>query len=108
MTAPLLDHLAEPLPAGFDDVLRVVHTAANAKRDGSPRKRERASLAKCRAWLLGEDQLTEDERVWLAVARRNVKLNVAFRKVQRAIWKGDKYPVAEWITAEPIKWKATA
>lgn len=103
MSNVLLDHLGDPLPDTFDAVARVFHQAANAKKDGTPRKRERVSIEKVRALLLGEHTLTGDERVLLAAARRHVLLQSRARILRRDVL--DRLPTPAWVTAAPIRWR---
>lgn len=74
-----------PVPDGFDHVVDLFHKAANAKRNGKPRKRERITRERMRAELLGEDGLTDHDRALLMVARSQVKLRARVPACRRIL-----------------------
>jgi hypothetical protein len=96
-TDALLDHLAGPPPDGLDELVELFHAVANAKGNGKPYARERVSRDRVRSWLLGENMLTEEQRVWLDAARRKGQLGSAYRRMLKRL----KDP--EWRT---IRWHA--
>lgn len=95
--SPLLDHLADPEPEGFDRVVELFYAAFNAKANGKPRKREVRSRAWVRAALLGESVLPEDDRVLLDVAKMQARLRVKAKVLQHRIQHDKDWQRLSWI-----------
>lgn len=82
-TTALLDLVDEP--EGFDAVVEVMHKVANAKKDGTPKKRERFTRDQVRTWLLGQANLRDEDRIVLDTIRRSQRLQARFKAMMREI-----------------------